>query len=93
MKGWGPNSSVCPSKPRETKLSGGISRDICWDILGAEMGAPTWGSAEGGHPDLFRYPRFHPICSVGSKQKGPAEQVAPRVFPSKFAGFERAFSL
>ena len=32
MKGWGPKSSVCPSKPRETKL---FWRDIpgfCRDI-------------------------------------------------------------
>ena len=29
MNGWGPKSSVCPSKPRETKLLGGISRDFC----------------------------------------------------------------
>ena len=34
MKGWGPKSSVCPSKPRETKLLGGISRGYCWDIPG-----------------------------------------------------------
>ena len=27
MKGWGPKSSVCPSKPRKTKLFGGIFRD------------------------------------------------------------------
>ena len=32
VKGSGPKSSVCPSKPRETKLLGGISRDFCWDI-------------------------------------------------------------
>ena len=31
--GGGQKSSVCPSKPRETKLLGGISRDFCWDIL------------------------------------------------------------
>ena len=35
VKGWGPKSSVCPSKPRETKLLGGISRDSCRDILGS----------------------------------------------------------
>ena len=35
MKGWGSKSSVCPSKPRETKLFGGMSRDFCRDILGA----------------------------------------------------------
>ena len=35
MKGWGLRSSVCPSKPRETKLFGGISRDFCRDVLGA----------------------------------------------------------
>ena len=29
MKGWGPKSSVCPSKPRETKLFGRVSRDFC----------------------------------------------------------------
>ena len=28
MKGWGPKSSVCPSKPMETKLFGGMSRDL-----------------------------------------------------------------
>ena len=27
-EGVGPKSSVCPSKPRETKLFGGISRDF-----------------------------------------------------------------
>ena len=27
--------SVCPSKPRETKFLGGISRDFGWDIPGA----------------------------------------------------------
>ena len=32
MKGWGPKSSTCPSKPRETKLFGGISRNFCRDI-------------------------------------------------------------
>ena len=34
VKGWGPKSSVCHSKPRETKLFGGISRDFCRDIPG-----------------------------------------------------------
>ena len=29
----------------------------------AFIGAPNLGSAEGGHPDLFRLPRFLPICS------------------------------
>ena len=28
VKGWGPKSSVCPSKPRESNLFGGISRDF-----------------------------------------------------------------
>ena len=28
VKGWGPKSSVCPSKARETKLFAGISRDF-----------------------------------------------------------------
>ena len=32
VKGWGPKSSVCPSKPKETKLFGGISHEFCWDI-------------------------------------------------------------
>ena len=27
-KGWGPKSSVCPSKPRESNFFGGISRDF-----------------------------------------------------------------
>ena len=34
VKGWGPKSSVCPSKPRETKLFGGIS----WDFAGISPG-------------------------------------------------------
>ena len=28
MLGWGPKSSVCPSKPRESNFFGGISRDF-----------------------------------------------------------------
>ena len=36
MKGWGPKSSVCPSKPRETKLFGRISRDFA----GISRGGP-----------------------------------------------------
>ena len=35
VKGWGPKSSVCPSKPRETKLLSGNSQGFCHDILGA----------------------------------------------------------
>ena len=35
MKGWGPKSSVCSSKRRETKLFGGISREFCRDISGS----------------------------------------------------------
>ena len=31
MKGWGPKSSVCPSKLRETKVFGGMSQDFCRD--------------------------------------------------------------
>ena len=34
VKGWGPKSSVCPSKPGETKLFDGISRGFWRDILG-----------------------------------------------------------
>ena len=30
MKGWGPKSSVCPSKPRESNFFGGISLDLAW---------------------------------------------------------------
>ena len=32
MKGWGPKTSVCPSKAREIKLFGGMSRDFARDI-------------------------------------------------------------
>ena len=32
VKGLGPKSSVCPLKPRETKLLGRISWDFCRDI-------------------------------------------------------------
>ena len=37
VKGQRPKSSICPSKPRETKLFGGISRDFCWDIPGQQV--------------------------------------------------------
>ena len=36
VKGWGPKSSVCPAKLRETKLFGGISRDFA----GISQGCP-----------------------------------------------------
>ena len=32
VKGWGPKGSVCASKPRDTKLFGGISQDFARDI-------------------------------------------------------------
>ena len=34
MKGWGPKSSVCVSKPRENKLFGGMLRYVGWVIPG-----------------------------------------------------------
>ena len=34
VKGWEPKSSVCPSRPRETNISGGMSQDSCRDIRG-----------------------------------------------------------
>ena len=34
MQGWRPKSSACPSKPRETKLFGRISRDFWRDVPG-----------------------------------------------------------
>ena len=36
LKDWGPKSSVCPSKPRKTKLFGGIS----WDFARISRGCP-----------------------------------------------------
>ena len=33
MNGWGPKSSVCPSKPRKAKPCG--RGDLCQDIPGA----------------------------------------------------------
>ena len=35
VHGWGQKCSVCHSKPRETKLLGGISRDFGWDVPGS----------------------------------------------------------
>ena len=32
MKGWGPKSSVCPSKPRESNFFGGDIPGFCRDI-------------------------------------------------------------
>ena len=34
VKGWGPKSSACPSKPRNSKLFGRITQDFCRDIPG-----------------------------------------------------------
>ena len=35
VKGWGPKSSVCPSKPGKSNFFGGISRNFAWDIPAA----------------------------------------------------------
>ena len=35
LKGWGPKSSACPSKARETKLFGRDIPGFCWDVSGA----------------------------------------------------------
>ena len=43
VKGWGPKSSLCPSKPMETKLFGGI--------LGVLLGNPGW-------PEKFQNKEF-----------------------------------
>ena len=64
VKGWGPKSSVCPSKPRENKLFGGISRgcptkslgSFCWKtphahkllVLGKGVGVREFFSKGGG---------------------------------------------
>ena len=65
MKGWGPKSSVCPSKPKETKLFGGISRDFAGISLHrmpekfekrrvcVQFLAPSGGGDGGGRGVLF----------------------------------------
>ena len=73
MKGWGPKSSVCPSKPRETKLFGGISRDFA---------GTSWG-----HPKSLRKKSLCsmlvPYLGVGDK-RAPFERALyfrkPQIF-------------
>ena len=60
MKGWGPESSVCPSKPRETRFWPGICRGrpkslrkkkFVFNIWTLELvGLPTqrWGASDTG---------------------------------------------
>ena len=48
VKAWGPKSSVCPSKPRETKLFGGQPRILpgSLGVLGSEgLGTPVYGGS------------------------------------------------
>ena len=61
VKGWRPKSSVCPSKPRQTKLFWWDIPEFCRDILGA--------------PEKFVKKKFvfnsHPLESLGKQsQKG-----------------------
>ena len=67
MEGWGPKSSVCPSKPRKTKLFGRISRDfgrvvpgapeklerkkICVQFLAPKKSGPGEGVRRGSGPE------------------------------------------
>ena len=49
-------------------LQGGVAATVTPVALNcatkrAKFRSPHLGSAEGGHPDLFRFPRFLPICS------------------------------
>ena len=53
VKGWGPTSSVCSSKPRETKCFGGIS----WDFAGICWGCPKSLSKKSLCSILFPWKR------------------------------------
>ena len=55
VKGWGPKSSVCPSKPRETKLFGGISRHFA--------------GISGGHPKSLRKKVYVQFSSPNLKHR------------------------
>ena len=56
VKGWGPKSSVCPSKPGKSNFLGGISRDFagisrrCPKSL-RKSAAAFWGFSRGGFPE------------------------------------------
>ena len=65
VKGRGPKSSVCPSKPRETKLFGGISRDFA-------------GISQGHLKSLRKMFVFksRPLTSFNKVQRGRATFVA-----------------
>ena len=44
MKGWGPKSSVGPSKPRETNFLVGSPGNFCRDSLGAPLSAAFYAA-------------------------------------------------
>ena len=56
MKGWGPKSSVCPSKPGQSNFFGGVSRDFA--------------GISRGHPKSLRKKRF--VFNSRSLERGLA---------------------
>ena len=84
MKGWGPKSSVCPSKPGKPNFFGRISRVFffCWDIPGVpkkfekkkfvfDFGPLEKGKIRG---ERFRLPDFAFCC-------GKRKQAHPKANP------------
>ena len=65
VKGWGPKSSVCPSKPRDTKLFGGTSRDFA--------------GISQGRPESLRKKKFvfnsRPLLTFETKFRGSPRTI------------------
>ena len=91
-----PKSSVCPSKPRETKLFGGISRDFGRDIPGAPESLREKRFVFNSRP-LFESLRFQlgflpqfgdlKITSASTERQKCSQNLAPAlVILSQFLG-------
>ena len=64
VKGWGPKRSVCPSKPREIKLFGRISRDFAWDVAGVPEKFKKTKFVFDSHPLLLHFAKSKALTAI-----------------------------
>ena len=69
MKGWGPKSSVCPSKPGKSNFFGGDIPGFWWDIPGA--------------PDKFEKKKVWVQFSFPKYKRSPASNQQNKAFNCK----------
>ena len=66
VKGWGPKSLVCPPKPREAKLFGGISRDFAGISRGCPKSLRKKVSVQFSSPMSICYFNIHQYYLISS---------------------------